>query len=244
MSEDTHRYVFSLPAPAKKLGMEIGQHIYLGFHFRDALVVRPYTPVWPVFEDEENGKFALVVKTYYPDKTQPGGTMSNILDCLAIGEEVELKGPSGTIRYRGNGKFMVGDTERQFDRATLVLGGSGITPGFQLISRILKSREDKTKIRVIDANKTEGDILMRRELDEFAQEYSDRFEICYVLSHPGSDWNGERGHVDQRILHQYAFPPEEGNVALLCGPPTLIKKAVLPSLTDWGYDEDKNLFGF
>jgi len=170
--------------------------------------------------------------------------MSNILDCLREGEVVEVKGPSGQIRYQGNGEIIVDHKTYTFDRVTLVLGGSGITPGYQLVSRILLTEEDRTEIRVIDANKTEDDILLRAELDQFAQDNSDQFSIIHVLSHPGKDWTGETGHVNERILHQYAFEPDERSVALLCGPPAMIKKAVLPVLRNWGYHEDKNLFGF
>lgn len=92
LSEDTRRYTFSLPPEAKKLHLGTCQHLQLGFHFNDRLVVRPYTPTRPVFEKEEDGTFDLVVKTYAPDQSQPGGTMSNILDCLREGEEIEVKG--------------------------------------------------------------------------------------------------------------------------------------------------------
>jgi nitrate reductase (NAD(P)H) len=66
----------------------------------------------------------------------------------------------------------------------------------------------------------------------------------YVLSHPGNDWKGLKGDVNEDIIKRHAFAPDEKNVALLCGPPTMIQKTVLPTLKDWGYDEDKNLFGF
>jgi nitrate reductase (NAD(P)H) len=249
LSEDTNQYTFSLPPNAKKLGLGTCQHLQLGFHFSDRLVVRPYTPTRPIFEKEEDGTFDLVVKTYRPDQSQPGGTMSNILDCLRPGEEIEVKGPTGEIKYIGQGKFLIDKKESHFDKVSLVLGGSGITPGYQLISRILRTKdqgekEDNTALKVIDANKTEGDILLRGELDELAKRHLDQFQITHILSHPGDDWKGENGHVSKEILEKYAFGPEKGAVALLCGPPTMIQKAVLPALQEMGYKEDENLFGF
>jgi nitrate reductase (NAD(P)H) len=249
LSEDTHRYTFSLPPGAKKLGLGICQHLQLGFHFSDRLVVRPYTPTRPVFEREEDGTFDLVVKTYPPDQSQPGGTISNILYCLRPSEEIEVKGPAGEIKYLGQGKFTIDEKEYHFHNVTLVLGGSGITPGYQLISRILRAKEqceieDKTNLKVINANKTEGDILLRDDFDKFAKGYPDQFKITHVLSHPDAAWRGEKGHVSKEILQKYAFGPEKGNVALLCGPPTMIQKAVLPALQEIGYKEDDNLFGF
>lgn len=224
--------------------METGQHVQLGFHFKDSLVFRPYTPVRPVLESEEDGTFDLVVKTYFPDGDQPGGTMSNILDCLQEGEEVEVKGPSGEIRYQGHGRFAIDNKAYTFDKVSLILGGSGVTPGYQIIARILGDETDKTKLRVIDANKSEDDILMKEELEKLSKEHSTQIDIAHVLSHPGDDWNGLKGHVNEDIIKKHAFEPDHRNVALLCGPPTMIQKAVLPVLQAWGYDDDKNLFGF
>lgn len=152
LSKDTKRYTFALPSKDQKLGLDTGQHILVGFHFKDQMIIRSYTPIRPIQDSDEDGTFELAVKTYYPDPAQPGGTLSNIMDCLREGEEVEIKGPTGEIRYHGNGRFVIDDKEYVFDKVTLVLGGSGITPGYQVIARILRAEEDKTKIRVIDAN--------------------------------------------------------------------------------------------
>ncbi|KAI7972189.1 hypothetical protein EIK77_001755 [Talaromyces pinophilus] len=144
---------------------------------------------------------------------------------------------------------MIDGKEYHFRNISLILGESGITPGYQLIARILCSKdegeeEDKTKIKVVDANKTKDDILLREDLDLLAKEYPDQFQITHVLSQPGDVWAGEKGHVTKEILQEHAFGPEDMNVALLCGPPTTIQKAVLPALKDIGYKEGENLFGF
>jgi nitrate reductase (NAD(P)H) len=182
LSEDTSRYTFGLPPPTKKLGLGSGQHVQVGFHFQDRLVVRPYTPVRPVIESEDDGTFDLVVKTYFPDANQPGDTMSNILDCLRQGEEIEVKGPSGELQYQGGGRFVIDGREHRFTNVSLILGGSGVTPGYQIIARILEDQEDNTKIKVIDSNKSEADILMSGDFDKFAKNHGDQFEIVHVLS--------------------------------------------------------------
>lgn len=244
ISPDTNRYTFGLPPPSKRLGLEIGQHFLVGFHFQDRLITRTYTPVRPVMDGEDDGTFDLAVKTYYPNENQPGGTMSNILDCLRIGQEIEVKGPAGEIRYKGNGRFVIDGTQYTFDNVTLILGGSGVTPGYQVISRILREEGDKTKLKVIDGNNTEADILLRSDFDEFSKNYPDQFQITHVLAFPDDSWKGLKGFVTPDIIKNHAFEPSEKNVALLCGPPVMIQKAVLPALKDWGYEEDKNVFGF
>jgi len=219
----------------------------------DKLVIRSYTPTRPLLslsdkdnDGNEDGTFDIVVKTYFPTDAQPGGALSNLLDCMKIGEEVEVRGPTGDIKYLGHGHFEINGTEHVFEKVTLVLGGSGITPGYQLIGRILELDDDKTQVHVIDANKDESAILLREDLDKFAKERGgEQVKVTYVLSHPGDDWKGEKGHVNEEIIKKYGFGPEGGkSVALLCGPPAMIQKAALPALSDWGYEEGKNMFGF
>ena len=117
-----------------------------------------------------------------------------------------------------------------FNHMTLILSGSGITPGYQLISRILKSEGDKTEIKVIDANKAEPDILLREQMDELEKEHSKQFMITHVLSHPDENWKGLKGHVNADIIKENGFELKEGNAVFLCGPPAMIQKAVLPVL--------------
>lgn len=231
------------------------------------MLMRSYTPTQPIIgADTEDGTFDLVIKTYFPTDQQPGGALSNILDCMEEGEEVEIRGPTGDIKYIGDGKFEIFDQEERFENITLILGGSGITPGYQLIARVLATASDKTKIKVIDANKDEKSILLREDLDKFAQEHEDKFEICHILSHPSDDWKGEKGHVDEDKIKQFGYAPEKEsgkkNAVFLCGPPAMIQKAAMPALRNWvselvshsvmkicaniyqGYEEGKDMFGF
>lgn len=77
-----------------------------------------------------------------------------------------------------------------------------------------------------------------------AKDHPDQFQITHILSHPDDSWNGLKGHVSKAILEEYTFGPNEDSVALLCGAPTMIQKAVLPALKGMGYEEGENLFGF
>lgn len=253
ISHDTRRYTFSLPKGQPLLGLGTCQHVQIGFHLEDKMLIRSYTPTKPLLPytsdnggsdsgqaslSDGQGAFDLTVKTYFPDETQPGGALSNILDCLALGSEVELKGPTGEIEYRGNGNFFIEGHERHFKRVSLVLGGSGITPGYALIARILLDRsrsgkdKDQTELRVVDANKTESDILLRKDLADFEKNSGGQLKITHVLSHPADQemWNGETGHVDAEIIKRALFEPAKDSVVFLCGPPAMIQKAAMPAL--------------
>lgn len=282
ISRDTRTYTFELPKGQPKLGLGTCQHVQLGFHFKDRMLIRSYTPsrpllpaldcqvnknndhtTWHAGENDTqkdrdgsfnlhqhgglrdgDGTFDLTVKTYFPDENQPGGAMSNILDCIPIGEEVEIRGPTGSIVYNGSGNFTLDGKDRAFKHVSLLLGGSGITPGYALLARILLTEGDNTQIRVLDANKMEADILLRGQLDEFVGKSNGQLKVTYVLSHPSDGWAGKKGHVDAQLIKQSLFEPSKDNVVFLCGPPGMIQKAALPALKDWGYEEDGNMFGF
>lgn len=258
LSEDTRAYTFQLPDGKPDLGLGTCQHVQLGFHLQDRMLIRSYTPTKPLlpntnFAENTNhnkelrdgtGTFELTIKTYFPTDAQPGGAMSNILDCMPIGEEIEIRGPTGEIVYNGNGSFTISDKEHTFNKINLVLGGSGITPGYSLIARALLSPDDKTQIRVVDANKTEKDILLKEELDKFEKDSNGRLKVAHVLSHPSDEWMGKKGHVNAGIIKESLFEPGENTGVFLCGPPAMIQKVALPALREWGFTEDGNLFGF
>lgn len=250
LTDDTFAYTFKLPDRQAVLGLGTCQHVFIGFHLQDKMLVRSYTPTRPILPAPEgtparvpegqdggehgpadgDGTFELVVKTYLPDARQPGGAMSNILRCLPVGGEVEVRGPTGEITYEGGGRFLVDGEEKVYRRVSLVLGGSGVTPGYALIARIAAGDGDATEVRVVDANKTENDILLRAELDGFAKRSGGKVRITHVLSHADDSWTGLKGYVDGEVLREHLFPPAEDSAVFLCGPPAMIRKAVLPAL--------------
>lgn len=121
VSKDSRKYTFKLPSK-EPLNLKTGNHILLGFHLKDKMIVRPYTPTKPIIESDEDGTFELVVKTYFPDDKTPGGTLSNILDIMPIGESIDIKGPTGDITYEKNGEFIIEGKKKKFDKVLLVLG--------------------------------------------------------------------------------------------------------------------------
>lgn len=250
LSKDSRKYRFEFVEKDKRLGLATGKHVLLGFHFEDKLVFRAYTPTRPVLLEEEDGSFDLVVKTYFPSDKDPGGTISNVLDCIEIGEHVDIKGPTGDIEYCGNGRFNIEGKDHGFGTIHLVGGGSGVTPHYQLIHRILKSSEDRTKIQFIYANSNEDNILMKQELDDLAQANPDQFRLIHVLSHPSHDWHGEKGHVDKEKFEKHFVVPEQksgkgvrDSAVFLCGPPPMIK-AAHGALEELGFEDEKTMFAY
>lgn len=129
-------------------------------------------------------------------------------------------------------------------RSILILGGSGITSGYSHIARSLLLEGDEATIRVADVNKSEGDILLKEELDGFVERSGGRLKVTHVLSHPSDEWKVKKGHVDSGLLKERSFEPGENVGVFLCGPLGIIQKAALPALRERGFDEGRNVFGF
>lgn len=251
LSHDTFAYTFSYRdenSPKDlKLGLGTCQHIQFGIHMLDKMLIRSYTPTRPITTDTDDGTFELTVKTYFPDTNQPGGAFSTFLHELPLGHRIEACGPTGEIEYLGQGKFDIEGEQRTFRRINMVLGGSGVTPGFSLLQRVALDQDDsETEIRVVDANKSEADILLREKLIQIEKDSGGRIKITHVVSKPDDKaaWEqagGFVGHVNADIIRKSLFAPsakdaadgvpqKSGVVTFLCGPPPMIQKAALPAL--------------
>ncbi|EJF63681.1 hypothetical protein DICSQDRAFT_101612 [Dichomitus squalens LYAD-421 SS1] len=253
-SHDTQLYTFELPKREDGshglLGLPVGKHVLITVHFKDQAVLRPYTPTRPVLPEEEDGTFDLLVKTYLPTDDgpfPPGGTVSNYLDCMEEGEEIDIRGPGGGIMYKGHGEFDIDGEQYHFDKVNLVAGGSGLTPHWQFIHAVLSDKSDKTKIVLLDSNKSPSDILMRDALAKYSEEEPERFKLVHILSEePNEDVGAPYvvGRLNKEIMEEHFYPAAEGAGTLLCGPPGLVEKGALPGLKEMGFKEGEGVFGY
>ncbi|KAH7937520.1 hypothetical protein HPB49_012817 [Dermacentor silvarum] len=126
------------------------------------------------------GGFDIMVKVYHTgvsEKFPEVGLMSQFLDTVPLGAKLKIQGPRGRFVYEGQGRFVTVDGSR-LPQATwlgLVAAGSGVTPMLQLLRHALVDETDETKIKMIDVNSTEEDIIARRELDHYAKVHAERF---------------------------------------------------------------------
>lgn len=234
LSHDTRRLRFSLLSKDHILGLPVGKHVVVCASIGGNEVKRAYTPT---SSDSEKGYFDLVVKIYF--KT---GVMSQYLDSLKVGEEIKVRGPSGQIEYKGNGKFLIGGKERSCKRVVLLAGGTGITPVYQIMKAVILDEKDKTEIWLLYANRTEQDILLRGELDSWAK--NSKVHIWYTLDvAPSEDWKYSTGFINEDMLKNHISPPGDETFAFICGPPGMVKFACVPNLEKLGYKQE-NIFTF
>lgn len=51
------------------------------------------------------------------------------------------------------------------------------------------------------------------------------------------EWHYSTGFVSEEMVKEHLFPYTEGSLAVMCGPPPMIKFACLPNLAKHGYPE-------
>lgn len=245
ISHDVRLFRFALPSSDQTLGLSVGKHIFLCATIDGKLCMRAYTPSSSV---DEVGYFDLVVKIYFRD-TNPnfpnGGTMSQYLDSIPMGTALHIKGPVGHIEYLGKGNFMVSGQQKFAKKLAMIAGGSGITPIYQVMQAILKDPEDETKMYVVFANRTEDDILLKDELDAWAEKYKNRVKVWYVIGkNLREDWKYSVGRISESILKEHIPEGCDDTLALACGPPAMIQHAVTTNLEKLGYVIKESLLVF
>ncbi|GAQ04919.1 NADH-cytochrome b5 reductase 1 [Aspergillus lentulus] len=218
LSSNVYRFVFGLPDSNGVIGLPIGQHVAIRAVIDGATVSRSYTPV---SNNLDRGRLELVVKCY-PDGMLSGKYLAN----LQVGDEVEFRGPKGAMRYKPGFCKKLG----------MVAGGTGITPMYQLIRAICEDERDTTEISLIYANRTEADILLRDELEQFARKYPKNFKLWYMLDAAPENWAYGSGFVNQEVLSERLFAPSPDTKVLLCGPPGMVS-ATKKTLAAMGFQK-------
>lgn len=259
ISHDTIQLTFALPIEytTYTLGLPIGQHICLRYTDNDTKIVhqRSYTPVSDRYCV---GTFTLVLKVYKPNppKFPNGGMMSQHLDSLQIGDIISMKGPKGHIHYHDNGKITVKPLGKPLEnricqQICMIAGGTGITPMLQILHAIFhKEHYEQNKnihIKLLYANQTEDDILVRNELELLHKEYPNRISIWYTIDKVDNKnentWKYNIGFINKDVIEKHLlFNDTNQNIPtqfFICGPPPMIKFACIPALTELGYN-DKN----
>lgn len=219
IAPNVYRLLFELPTPDSVLGLPIGQHVSIKATVDGATVQRSYTPT---SNNSDMGILELVIKVY-PEGLLTGKYLAN----LNVGDEVMFRGPKGAMRYQRGLCKKIG----------MLAGGTGITPMYQLIRAICEDPRDTTEVSLIYANRTEGDILLREEIERFARRYPLNLKVHYLLDSPPENWTYGVGFVTKDLMaEKFPDPRAEGSKVMLCGPPGMVN-AAKKGLVDLGYEK-------
>jgi NAD(P)H-flavin reductase len=222
VGKDSFLLRFGLPSPEHVLGLPVPGHVML---VDDAFIYRPYSPV--TVDATTKGHFDLLVKRY------PGGEISTQLARMRVGDLAHVRGPCGS-------DFTYQRDDRKAPRLGMVAAGTGITPMWQVIQTVLDDPEDDTQIRLVYANRSTDDILLKPELDAARAKHPSRFSVCYVVSRAAEGSSPPEGvsvgRVDEALLRAQLPPPtdskEERCHLLVCGPESMLRALCGPKQRD------------
>lgn len=239
VSWDTRIFTYKLEHPEQRLGLPIGQHLMV--RLRDPVtreaIIRSYTPI---SEISDRGYVDMLVKVYFANSTGKGGKMSLAMDALPIGHFIDMKGPIGKFEYLGHGNCLIQGKKRFVTSFTMICGGSGITPIYQVFRAVLRNPEDKTQCIVFDGNRLLEDILCKEELDALSQGNEERCTVLHTLTQAPEDWTGLRGRVTGQLV-QDKSSRTDSSLVLICGPEAM-EKTMHKALLEQGWTDDQLMF--
>jgi nitrate reductase (NAD(P)H) len=240
LSRSVVLYSFALPSEKHALGLPVGQHVYLSTKMANPrtggdlqYVARAYTPI---STDMQLGKVELIIKTYYKDehpKFPDGGWLSQYMDKMKVGDELDFRGPTGAIIYEGQGVFSIRGEKRRYQKIGCLSGGTGVTPCFQLMQHTDVNKEPLS-ISLLYANQTPDDILLKDKLDDLN---SRGMKVAYTVDKVpnGTVWGGYVGFVTEDMVKSTMPAPGPDTLILACGPPVMVDKCLRPICEKLGY---------
>ncbi|KAI2633349.1 oxidoreductase NAD-binding domain-containing protein [Xylaria nigripes] len=229
VNHNTKRLRFALPTEDHASGLKLTSALLTFSWPKGCLLpcVRPYTPISP---SDEPGVLELMVKKY------PNGKQSTHLHSLKPGDSLRFVTPIPGYNWVPN----------KHPDITLIAGGAGITPMYQLIQGILRNPEDKTRITLVFGVNTDADVLLKSEFEDFERRFPSRFKITYTVSNPEPQSPYPRGYVTKELLAKVmqTTPKTKNTKIFVCGPPAmesaLVGNRKQPGiLSELGYTKDQ-----
>ena len=154
------------------------------------------------------------------------GRVTESLRRLEAGDTMGVRGPYGN-------SFPI---EQFFGKNLLfVTGGIALPPLRTLIWNCLDLRDKFGEITIVYGARTEADLVYKRELAEWQQRDDVRLVTTVDPGGTGPEWDGKVGFVPP-VLDELA-PASDNCIALVCGPPIMIK-FTLPVLEKLGFGDE------
>jgi len=152
------------------------------------------------------------------------GELTDALHMLEAGQEIGIRGPYGNgfpLEYlKGKDLLFVG-------------GGIGLAPVRSLIMHCIKNRADYGKLTIIYGARSVDDLCFKDDLFNNWPKVENT-EVYVTIDRPQEGWEGHVGFVPDYIKEIAPNP----QVAIICGPPVMIKFS-MPNLAELGFkDED------
>lgn len=152
-------------------------------------------------------------------KRLTGSEFSNTLSALKLGDWAKISAPYGDFTFEG-----------KFTKVGMLSGGIGITP-LRSMCRYCTDMKLDTKITLLYGNRSEQDIVFRKEFEEM-RELNKNLKVIFTLDEPSESWTGHKGRITAEMIKN-EIPDYLETVFLTCGPPVMVEvmKKLLTSLS-------------
>jgi ferredoxin-NADP reductase len=162
------------------------------------------------------------------ERVDSGEVSPYLIDVLAEGEQLELRGPIGG--------YFVWSTESG-GPLFLIAGGSGVCPLMAMI-RHRAARGSRVPTRLLYSARSVEEIIYKKELDQLS-ERADGLEVFYTLTRSQPpDWRGGSRRIDRAMLAEFGFAAGQRQLCMVCGPTPLVE-AVASTLVELGNPPDR-----
>ena len=155
------------------------------------------------------------------------GRVTEELRRLEVGDTMGVRGPYGN-------SFPIESFEGK--NLVFIAGGIALPPLRTVIWNCLDLRERFGDITIVYGARTEADLVYKRELKEWEERSDVRLVKTVDPGGNGPSWDGRVGFVPT-VLEE-AAPVAANTIALVCGPPIMIK-FTLPVLEKLGFTDDQ-----
>ena len=163
-------------------------------------------------------------KGYIECTFRKSGRVTNSLAEFDVGDTIGFRGPYGNCfpvdKFKGK-------------NIVFISGGIGLAPIRSVIWNCLDLRKNFKDITIVYGAKTVADLIYKRELEEWTKMADVNLVKAVDPGGETKDWDGKVGLVP--MVLEAAKPTGKNSVALVCGPPIMIK-FTLPVLDKLGFD--------
>lgn len=153
------------------------------------------------------------------------GKVTSAMRKLNVGDTLGLRGPYGNF-------FPIEDMKGK--NVVFIAGGIGLAPVRCVIWNVLDLKEQFKDITIVYGARSVNDLCYKNELDEWKNMPGVKTVLTVDPGGETPEWNGEVGFV-AAVVDKLNLNPEN-SVAVVCGPPIMIK-TTMPVLKKAGFND-------
>lgn len=207
---DTLTITFLFPEEDLSLGIKPGQGIRIHLLGPDGSEI--FQTFYPISNCALKGR--LTIQDHPSENSESSQTMSNALDTLEVGEDVQISGPIGNFTYEGNLTVSKEGRKDKFSAFSFIASAAHIFPVFQIIVHICEEGFT-VPLTLVYYAEAEEDFALDEVITGLAEKKL--IKLVKITAEQGFGNNEEEREVTPQLLRD-AFPAEKvGQLVVVSG---------------------------